>query len=135
MPKDNVADAVETAHTPVISDVNVSPGSSVNDDTSRASLKKAAKEKVTLYQQCRMKMREMFVPLPPESDDRCKLLYSVHGLHSVGTVPYKHSPQNGKVHAASIEIKMKKKGFAKMNLSPGMLVKVEGDDSDLDYIV
>jgi hypothetical protein len=30
---------------------------------------------------------------------------------------------------------MKKKGFAKMFLRPGMLVKVEGDDSDLDYIV
>ena len=99
------------------------------------SLKKAAKAKVTLYQQCRSVMRNTFVPLRAESDYRCKLLYSVHGLHCVGAVPYHESPHKGKVHVASVLISMKKKGFAKMFLSPGMLVKVEGDNSDLAYIV
>jgi translation initiation factor 2B subunit (eIF-2B alpha/beta/delta family) len=118
----NVAEALETALTPVISEPNVSPGSSENDDTPSAvttSLKKAAKAKVTLYQQCRSVMRNTFVPLRPESDNRCKLLYSVHGLHCVGAVPYKDSPLTGKVNVASIMIKVKKKGFAKMDSSPG----------------
>ena len=56
-------------------------------------------------------------------------------MHCVGAIPYKDAPMNGKVHVASIEINRKKKGYTKMFLSPGMLVKVEGDDSDLDYIV
>ena len=77
----------------------------------------------------------MFVRLRPESDDHCKLTYSVNPLHCVGAMPYQDAPLNSKVHIASIEINMKKREYTKMFLRPGMFVKVEGDDSDLDYIV
>ena len=80
-------------------------------------------------------MKNMFVRLRPESDGHCKLTYSVNPLHCVGATRYQDAPLKGKVHIASIEINMKKRGYTKMFLSPGMLVKVKGGDPDLDYIV
>ena len=136
---ENVAVGLAIVETPVIiSEDSVSRDNNENDDTSSAvttSMRTAAKAKKTLYQECRLAMNVTFVPVRPPLDNRAKLSYSVHGLHCVGAVPYHEAPLKGKVHVASIQISMKKKGFANMFVSPGMLVKVEGDDSDLDYIV
>ena len=95
----------------MISDLNVSTDTFVNDDTSSVtvSLKKAAKQ--TLYGKCRENMKNMFVRLRPEFDGHCKLTYSVNPLHCVGATRYQDAPLKGKVHIASIEINMKKRGY------------------------
>ena len=85
--------------------------------------------------QCRKKMCSAFVPLRPEDDENCKLKFSVNGNYFAGVKPYNHSPLQAKVFAAAIEIKRVKKGLNQTFLSPGMLVQLYDDSSNLNYIV
>ena len=85
--------------------------------------------------QCREKMCSSFVPLRPEDDENCKLKFSVNGNYFAGVKPFNHTPLQAKVFAAAIEIKRVKKGLNQTFLSPGMLVQLYDDSSNLNYIV
>ena len=89
----------------------------------------------TFAGQCREKMRSAFVPLRPEDDENCKLKFSVNGKYFSGVKPYNNSSLEAKVFAAAIEIKRVKKGLNQTFLSPGMLVQLYDDSTDLSYIV
>jgi hypothetical protein len=80
-------------------------------------------------------MRSEFVSLRPDFDEKCKLKFSVNPRYCAGAKPYNHSPLSPKVFVAAIEIKRVKNGLNKMLLSPGMIVQVYEDSSNLDYIV
>jgi hypothetical protein len=84
--------------------------------------------------QCRERMRSTFVPLRPEDDENCKLKFSVNGNYFAGVKPFNHTPLQAKVFAAAIEIKRVKKGLNQTFLSPGMLVQLYDDSSNLNYI-
>jgi hypothetical protein len=85
--------------------------------------------------QVREKMCSAFVPLRPEDDENCKLKFSVNGNYFAGVKPFNHTPLQAKVFAAAIEIKRVKKGLNQTFLSPGMLVQLYDDSSNLNYIV
>lgn len=89
----------------------------------------------TFLSQCREKMRMVFVPLRPEDDQNCKLKFLVNPNFFAGVKPYNHSPWPPKVFVAAIAIKRVKKGLNQTFLSPGMLVQLYDDDTDLNYIV
>ena len=91
--------------------------------------------KSTSTSDSREKMRSEFVSLRPDYDEKCKLKFKVNPRYCAGAKPYKHSPLNPKVFVAAIEIKRVKNGLNKMLLSPGMLVQLYEDSSNLNYIV
>jgi len=112
--------------------------SSSDCDSENAETTKTVKlgsVKSSFSTQCREKMRTEFVPLRPEDDENCKLKFSVNGNYFAGVKPFNHSPLQAKVFAAAIEIKRVKKGLNQTFLSPGMLVQLYDDSSNLNYIV
>lgn len=112
--------------------------SSSDSDSENAETTKTVKLRTlnsSFVSQCREKMRSSFVPLRPEDDENCKLKFSVNGNYFAGVKPFNHTPLQAKVFAAAIEIKRVKKGLNQTFLSPGMLVQLYDDSSNLNYIV
>jgi len=114
---------------------DVTTDSSGDDDIASAVTAARKPAQMSLYETSRKRMRSTFVPVRPEGQIKRKLTYSINPLHCAGVRPHKESTTNGKVHAATIEISLKIKSYGKMLLSPGMLVQIADDDSNLNYIV
>ena len=114
---------------------DVTTDSSGDDDIASAVTAARKPAHTSLYETSRKRMRSTFVPVRPEGQIKRKLTYSINPLHCAGVRPHKESTTNGKVHAATIEISLKIKSYGKMLLSPGMLVQIADDDSNLNYIV
>ncbi len=108
--------------------------SSSDCDSENAETTKTVSVNSSFASQCREKMCSVFVPLRPEDDENCKLKFSVNAKYFAGVKPYNHSPLQPKVFAAAIEIKRFKKGLNQTFLSPGMLVQLYDDSSNLSYI-